>query len=403
MQSVLRMVLVDPCSTTREDLKRILTGLDPVWVEAECAHYDELAEILNQTGVDIVVIGIDDDAVRARELVSYVSRTSPQTRIFVASSYNESSQILQAMRAGAHEYLTTPVQMEDLLPALDRVRQSTGRNGERVASSKVIAVTGAVGGVGATCTAVNLGCALAADKNRRVVLVDLDLVMGDADVCLDLVHSHTLTDVVDNIDRLDFTLLKRSLVQHKSGLWFLPHPANINDVPRVQPDNLKRLISLLKATFTHVVLDLSNGFRDTDIAAIEASDTVLLVAQLDVSCIRNSGRLLKALEGTDGILDRVKIVMNRIGAKELGIPIEKAEETIGRETYWELPNDWQNTIAARTAGVPLVTHAPKAKLTQAITKLASDLADDAAENSNGQANGAAPKRRSLFAMLTGSA
>ncbi len=406
MQSVLRMVLVDPCSMTREDLKRILAGMDPVWVEAECGHYDELAEILSQTGVDIVIIGIDSDPARALELVAEVGRLSPQTRIFVTSSLSESGPILQAMRAGAHEYLTTPIQMEDMLPALDRVRQATNRNGSTTGSSKVISVTGVVGGVGSTCVAVNAGCSLAADPNRRVVLVDLDLVMGDADVCLDLVHSYTLTDVVENISRLDFTLLKRSLVQHKSGLWFLPHPCNLTDVTRVHADSLKRLIGLLKATFTHVILNLSNGFRDTDIAAMETSDTVLMVAQLDVSCIRNLGRLLKALEGSNGLLDRTKVVMNRVGAKELSIPLEKAEETIGREVYWQIPNDWQSTMAARTAGVPLIVHAPKSKASQAIAKLAIDLdapAEGGSTGNNGNSNGSAPKRRGLLAMLTGSA
>ena len=205
MQSVLRMVLVDPCTETREDLKRILVDMDPVWVEAECTHYDELPEILRQTEADIVVIGVDSDPARGLESISEALKSSPQTRVFVTSSISDSHQILQAMRCGAHEYLTTPVQMEELLPALDRVRQSPGRR-DAACLSQAIAVTGVVGGVGSTCVAVNVGCALAANPNRRVVLVDLDMIMGDADVCLDLVHNYTLIDVVENINRLDFTL-----------------------------------------------------------------------------------------------------------------------------------------------------------------------------------------------------
>jgi len=398
MQSVLRMVLVDPCNGTREDLKRILAGLDPVWVEAECAHYDELPEVLKQTVPDIVVIDIDTDAAQGMEMVAHVLRVHAQARVFVTSGYTDSQRILQAMRAGAHEYLATPLQMDDLLPALDRVRQNPARGTGAGATSKVISVAGVVGGVGSTAVAVNLACALAADSNRRVVLVDLDMVMGDADVCLDLVHTYTLIDVVENINRLDFTLLKRSLVQHKSGLWFLPHPSSVADVSRVVPDSLRRLIGLLKATFTHVILNLSNGYRETDIAAMDISDNVLVVAQLDVSCIRNLGRLFKALEGTDGLPDRVKLVMNRIGAKELNIPLEKAEETIDRKVFWQIPNDWQNLSAARTAGVPLVLHAPKAKASLALCKLADALAGDPAQ---GPQNGV--KRRGLFAMFSGSA
>jgi pilus assembly protein CpaE len=396
MQSVLRMVLVDPCNGTREELKRILAGLDPVWVEAECAHYSELPDVLNQTNPDIVVIDIDSDPAPALEVVGQVVRIHPNARIFVTSGVTDSQRILQAMRCGAHEYLTTPVQMDDLLPALDRVRQTPTRQGGGNQSSSVIAVTGVVGGVGATAVAVNVGCALAARPNSRIVLVDLDMVMGDADVCLDLVHTYTLIDVVENINRLDFTLLKRSLVQHKSGLWFLPHPSSLADVSRVDPESLKRLIGLLKATFTHVILNLSHGFRDTDIAAMEMSDHVLMVAQLDVSCVRNLSRMFKALEGSDGLLDRLKVVLNRVGAKELTIPMEKAEETIGRNVFWQIPNDWQNVSASRSAGVPLVIHAPRSKASAAMIKLADELAGGPAP----VADTSTAKRRGLFSIFS---
>jgi pilus assembly protein CpaE len=396
MQSVLRMVLVDPCAATREELKRILAGLDPVWVEAECAHYAELPDVLNQTSPDIVVIDIDGEPGQALEMVSHVLRTHPNARVFAASGVTDSQRILQAMRCGAHEYLTTPIQMDDLLPALDRVRQSPSRQGGGNTTSRVISVTGVVGGVGATAVSVNVGCALAAHPGRRVVLVDLDMVMGDADVCLDLVHTYTLIDVVENINRLDFTLLKRSLVQHKSGLWFLPHPSSLADVSRVQPDSLKRLVGLLKATFTHVILNLSHGFRDTDIAAMEISDAVLMVAQLDVSCVRNLSRMFKALEGSEGLLDRLKIVLNRVGAKELGIPVEKAEQTLGRNIYWQVPNDWQNVSASRTAGVPLVIHSPKSKASIALVKLADELGGGSAPAPSKDT----AKRKGLFSLFS---
>src|SRR3990172_2392806 len=150
MQSVLRLALVDPCSETREEMKRILADMDPVWVEAECPQYEQLPEVLSQTTPDVVVIGIDSDPTRGLEMVSEAARSSPETRVIVTSNVSDSHRILQAMRCGAHEYLTTPVQMDDLLPALDRVRESHVRRGSGATGPKVIAIGGVVGGVGAT-------------------------------------------------------------------------------------------------------------------------------------------------------------------------------------------------------------------------------------------------------------
>ena len=89
-----------------------------------------------------------------------------------------------------------------------------------------------------------------------MALVDLDLCLGDADVFLDTIPDYTLVDVAQNVTRLDFTLLKRSLTKHSSGLYLLPRPVQLEDVPLITPEDLQRVIGLLKATFTHVMLDL---------------------------------------------------------------------------------------------------------------------------------------------------
>ena len=181
--------------------------------------------------------------------------------MLVVSSSNDGSLILQALRAGAKEFLTQPVRIEDLLAALGRIGERRfGRGDNRPRGSQVIAVAGAIGGVGTTSLAVNLGCILAQDPQNSVALVDLDLCLGDADVFLDTIPDYTLVDVAQNVTRLDFTLLKRSLTKHSSGLYLLPRPVQLEDVALITPDDLQRVIGLLKATFTHLVLDLSKGY-----------------------------------------------------------------------------------------------------------------------------------------------
>ena len=95
---------------------------------------------------------------------------------------------------------------------------------------------------------------------NSVCLVDLDLSLGDADVFLDAIPDYTLVDVAQNVTRLDFTLLKRSLTKHSSGLFLLPRPVQLEDAAHVTPEDLQRMIGLLKATFTHLILDLSKGY-----------------------------------------------------------------------------------------------------------------------------------------------
>src|SRR5206468_7151052 len=131
---------------------------------------------------------------------------------------------------------------------------------------------------------------------------------GDADVALDLMGDHTLADVALNIDRLDMTFLKRSLARHDCGLSLLPHPIQVEDAALIREEHMQRVIGLLRASYTHLILDLSKSFSPVDMTALRMSDVVLLVCQLELSSLRNVVRMMLSL-GSDPELDsKVRIV-----------------------------------------------------------------------------------------------
>jgi pilus assembly protein CpaE len=377
MSNVLRLAIVDPSDSQREALKNLLLGMDMIWLEAECSRYEFFADVVAQTNPDIGLVAIDADPQKALELVGRLGVSSPDCSVLVVSSSNDGSLILQALRAGAKEFLTQPVRIEDLLAALGRISQRRAGSGDnRPRGSQVIAVSGAIGGVGTTSLAVNLGCILARNPQNSVVLIDLDLCLGDADVFLDTIPDYTLVDVAQNVTRLDFTLLKRSLTKHSSGLYLLPRPVQLEDVALVSPDDLQRVIGLLKATFTHLVLDLSKAYTPIDMVALEAANHILLVTQLDLPCLRNAVRLMMSFGNMEGMAEKVKILVNRVGLDSGQITLKKAEETIGKEIFWRLPNDYRTMIEARNNGVPLIEAAPKSAVTQSIVSLAKVLCGD---------------------------
>jgi len=371
------LALVDPDDTQRESMKSMLLGMDMIWLEAECSRYEFFGDVVAQTTPDIGLVCIDTDPEKALELVAQLGEASPACAVLVVSSSSDGNLILQALRAGAKEFLTRPVRIEDLLGALGRISERrTGNGSGRPRGSQVIAVAGATGGVGTTSVAVNLGCALAAHEMNSVALIDLDLCLGDADVFLDTIPDYTLVDVAQNVTRLDFTLLKRSLTKHSSGLYLLPRPVQIEDVRLIGAEDLQRVIGLLKATFTHLVLDLSKSFSNIDMMALEMANHILLVTQLDLPCLRNVVRLMMSFGEMDNMAGKVRIVVNRAGLEQGQITLKKAEETIGKEIFWQLPNDYRTMVEVRNNGVPLLEQAPKTAITQSVVGLARALASD---------------------------
>ncbi|MCD4726630.1 MAG: pilus assembly protein CpaE [Pirellulales bacterium] len=387
MSNVLRLAIVDPNDSHRESLKSMLLGMDVIWLEAECSRYEFFADVVAQTNPDIGLVAIDNDPQKALELVGRLGAASPDCAVLVVSSSNDGSLILQALRAGAKEFITQPVRIEDLLAALGRISERrAGRGDNRSRGNQVIAVAGAIGGVGTTSLAVNLGCILAKNPQNSVALVDLDLCLGDADVFLDTIPDYTLVDVAQNVTRLDFTLLKRSLTKHSSGMYLLPRPVQLEDMALITPDDLQRVIGLLKATFTHLVLDLSKGYTAIDLIALEMADQILLTTQLDLPCLRNVVRLMMSFGNMDDLADKVKIVVNRVGLDGGQITLKKAEETIGKEIFWQLPNDYRTMIEARNNGVPLIDSAPKTAVTQSLIALTKAL-DGGAESDDEESDG----------------
>ncbi|MEE2705513.1 MAG: AAA family ATPase [Planctomycetota bacterium] len=378
MNNVLRLAIVDPDDKARELFKNMLLGMERVWLEAECSRYEFFSDVVAQTEPDIVIVAVDKDQEKALRLVEQINHTSPECNILVTCSSSDGNLILQAMRAGAKEFLQHPVELNDLVQAIERISERPASRGEaKTRGCSVIAVAGSTGGVGSTSVAVNLGCSLAAHEKNSVVLVDLDLCLGDADVCLDAIPDFTLLDVAQNTTRMDIMLLKRSLTKHSSGLFLLPRPVQLDDIDDITLDDLSRLVGLLRATFTHIILDLSKSFGALDRLALNLADHVLLVTQLDLPCLRNVVRLMMSFKEMDGLTDKVKVIVNRTGVDKSQISFKKAQETIGREIYWQVPNDFRTMAEVRNNGVPLLEQAPKAAITHSIKQLAESL--DAAD------------------------
>jgi len=180
-------------------------------------------------------------------------------------------------------------------------------------------------------------------------------------------------------------LLKRSLTKHDSGLYLLPRPIQLQDTSLVTADDLQRVIGLMKATFSHLIFDLSKSYTELDMVAMQAAEHVLLVTQLDLPCLRNVVRLLMSMEEMGDLKDKVRVIVNRVGLENGQISMKKAQETMGVEIFKQLPNDYRVMAEVRNNGVPLVTGAPRASLTQAVVSLSDALCGppDSEEGSSG--------------------
>jgi pilus assembly protein CpaE len=95
-------------------------------------------------------------------------------------------------------------------------------------------------------------------------------------------------------------------------------------------------------------------------------------------------------------IEKIKVVINRVGLEDTQISMHKAQETIGRDIFAQIPNDYPIMVESRNNGVPLLLQAPKAKLTKVLEQLVMQLDASVAVPADSQP---AKSKRRLFSFL----
>src|SRR5437667_149855 len=131
----------------------------------------------------------------------------------------------------------------------------------------------------------------AAATRPDLLLVELDTRQSDIVTFLDLRPRYSILDVVENIGRMDESLLRGLLTRHASGLWTVPGPTRL-ERGQLSPEQVSGAIEVLRSYFDHVLMDLRHDFDPGTIAALEASDVILFVTSLDLAALRSGAAAL---------------------------------------------------------------------------------------------------------------
>jgi pilus assembly protein CpaE len=116
--------------------------------------------------------------------------------------------LIAAMRAGFRDVLAWPLDQRSLGDAL--VRAEGKRASRGAPETRTISFMSCKGGTGTTLIATNVAHAIAANWNKRVLLVDLNQLYGDAAFLVtNETPASTLPQMCAQIDRVDSDLLRR--------------------------------------------------------------------------------------------------------------------------------------------------------------------------------------------------
>jgi len=310
---------------------------------------DPVLRQLQDQRAEVVLVNIDpENPARALRTIELIHSSIPDVTIFAVGDINQSTNIVSAMRAGAREFLDRTASREALIEAFTRFTATLSRAQRSATKARVFTFLNAKGGAGATTAAVNTAVALQ-EAHGRVVLVDFAPI-GHAALQLNLRPQFTVLDALQNLHRMDGSLLDGLMTPYRNGLHLLagaqlPYTA----IPTAA--ELARLFDLLVGHYHFVVLDCSGRMDGTVQLICELSNAVLLVAQTDVVSLWSASRIQAFLQDGAG-RDRLRLVLNRY-KKIPGFSDEDVEKATSCKVLWKVPNNFQVIAPAIDKGNPV--------------------------------------------------
>ena len=334
---------------------------------------EQLGPVADRELPDLIVMESAGDGQEAIAATESVSQRHPGISFIMLCEHVSAENLIQAMRIGVRDVLPAPVSPQALKEAVARVEQKLAHTEMPLHKGKVLAFIACKGGSGATFLAANLGYALAAEYGKRVALIDLNLQFGDASLFVsDRVPATTLSDVANNISRLDASFLASSLVHVLPNFGVLAAPENPAQGSDVQPEHIDTLLGLAVAEYDYVILDVGRNLDAVSVKSLDHADLIFPVLQETLPFIRDAKRIISTLQSLGYDNDKIRLIVNRY-EKGGEIQLADVERTLGMKVIVTFPNSFEAVSASVNQGVPILKMAKKDPVSKTLLKLGHDI------------------------------
>jgi pilus assembly protein CpaE len=115
-------------------------------------------------------------------------------------------------------------------------------------------------------------------------------------------------------------------------------------------------VEFLSTQYDFVILDCDANFEDTNLAVIEHSHSVYLIATPEIGAIRDLSRYVDGLIQNKQATDKLQVLINRYSSRE-AITTEQIEKAIRLPIALKISNDYLNILNAINSGVPILSSA----------------------------------------------
>jgi pilus assembly protein CpaE len=260
----------------------------------------------------------------------------PTTKVVVIGHYNDVGLYRELIRSGVSEYIVAPISMADIVNVIsglfvDPEAEPIGRS---------IAFIGAKGGVGSSTISHNVAWTMSSLFNSEVVIADLDLPFGTANINFDQDPAQGIAEAVFSPERIDEVYLDRLLAQCAERLSLLAAPSTLDRVYDFEVDAFSRIIDTAQRSAPLVVLDVPHVWTGWSKQTLAQADDVVITAMPELANLRNTKNLIDTLKKLRPNDAPPKLIINQVGIpKRTEISVSDFTQSLGITPVAVIPFD----------------------------------------------------------------
>lgn len=301
-KAIISILLVDDVPEARETIKKLLAFEPDFKVVGTAGNGREGVQQAKELKPDIVIMDINMPDMDGLEAASLITKAVPATGVIMMSVQNDADYMRRAMLAGARNFLSKPVDMDELYATIRNVYQqyeqiriqiqqlgamanvidmdrgAKGKDDGGGRGAHVIVVYSPKGGVGTTTIATNLASGLMRE-NIKVLLVDASAQFGDVGAFLNINGPTSILDLLESVEDLDLEYIDSIVMTHDSGLKVLigpPRPEQAEKI-RANPGAIGTIIDKVSSYYDFVVVDTNTAFDEVLLPVLDVADRVVLI------------------------------------------------------------------------------------------------------------------------------
>ena len=378
----IKVLIADDIEETREVIKKIFSlDEDSFEVVGEAGNGKEVLKLIPITLPDVILMDINMPILNGLETTEKITNEFPSVIVIIMSVQGESEYLKKAMFYGAKEYIIKPFSYDNLTETIKNTFDKYKNRLVNLATKQQLHREGRIatffsskGGVGKSVLALNTSIALSKEKNKKILLIDMNLQFGDISTLVNQYNQKTILDAVDEGKIESYESFKPYLYKYNEELDMLFAPGKPEAAEYIGKETIEKIIKSIRNHYDLIIVDTGVNYSDSTLYILDISEKILFVSTLELVALKNTKLGLKVMVSLGYDNRKVKLVINKFN-DSFGIGRKDVEDVFKDNIFAVVPEEEKIVIMSVNQGRPFASdgHYYKTKIGKAIKTICEDL------------------------------